>query len=156
MKRVIRANRNNNKSLYKLVLNLSKQVGVADMIDYIAEEVGRDKVIECLEQLVEDEGIGDDVLMEQSYDDDTTEFAVSDAIGAMTYSAYDNYSDDPDATYDLILDDVIEHLEAPDLYNLKEGQDFDKLDVAHEMDKYGWDYINESRSIAQWIAEELS
>ena len=84
MKRVIRANRNNNKSLYKLVLNLSKQVGVADMIDYIAEEVGRDKVIECLEQLAEDEGIGDNVLMEQSYDDDTAEFAVSDAIGALT------------------------------------------------------------------------
>ena len=72
----------------------------------------------------------------------------------MTYSTYDNYRTDEDATYDLILEVIIEHLEAPDLYNLKEGVDFSWKDVAREMDKYDWDYINENQSISGWMSSK--
>ena len=89
------------------------------------------------------------------HDDDEREISVADAIDAMTYSAYDNYYRDPKATYDLILEVIIEHLEAPDLYDLKEGLDFDRLDVAHEMNKYDWDYIDENRSILDWIEDGI-
>lgn len=89
------------------------------------------------------------------YDEDNEETTVADAIDAMTYSVYDSYKDDSSVTFNLILEDIIEHLEAADLYGLKEGQDFDKLDVAREMDKYDWSYINENRSVRQWIEEDL-
>ena len=83
--------------------------------------------------------------------DDGEETTVANAIDAMTYSVYENYKHDSDATYDLILEVIIEHLEAPDLYGLKEGVDFDKIDVAYEMDNYDWKYINENRSVTRWI-----
>ena len=85
------------------------------------------------------------------YDEDNEETTVADAIDAMTYSVYDNYKHDANATFNRVLEDIIEHLEADDLYGLKEGQDFDRLDVAHEMDKYDWSYINENRPVRQWI-----
>lgn len=85
------------------------------------------------------------------YDEDQNETTIRNAIDAMTYSAYDNYYNDPDATYDLILQVIVDHLEAPDLYALKEGVDFTKHDVAEEMAKYDWDYINENMSVDRWI-----
>ena len=85
------------------------------------------------------------------YDEDRNETTVRNAIDAMTYSVYDNYYNDPDATYDLILQVIVDHLEAPDLYGLKEGVDFTKHDVAEEMAKYDWGYINEDESVDRWI-----
>jgi len=87
------------------------------------------------------------------YDEDQNEITVRDAIDAMTYSVYDNYHDDPDATYDLILQVIVEHLEAPDLYALRDGVDFTRHDVAEEMAKYDWGYIDENRSVDRWIRE---
>jgi len=92
---------------------------------------------------------------EEEYEDLT----VGEAIDEMTYSTYDNYKYDETADYDLILKVIIEHLDSPDIYNLKVGRDYSKKDVAKEMNKYDWELEKEenrpegNRTVNRWMHE---
>lgn len=87
------------------------------------------------------------------------DLTIGEAIDAMTYSVYDNYRYDENADYDLILEVIVEHLDAPDIYNLKVGQDYSRKDVAEEMNKYDWELAKEenrregNRTVNRWMHE---
>lgn len=87
------------------------------------------------------------------------DLTIGEAIDAMTYSVYDNYKYDENADYDLILEVIVEHLDAPDIYNLKVGRDYSEKDVAREMNKYDWELEKEenrpegNRTVNRWMHE---
>lgn len=87
------------------------------------------------------------------------DLTVREAIDETTYSMYDNYKYDENADYDLILEVIVEHLDDPDTYNLKVGEDYSKKDVAEEMEKYDWELAKEedrpegNRTVNRWRHE---
>lgn len=97
----------------------------------------------------------DKLVDEEEYEDLT----IGEAIDGMTYSTYDNYKYDENADYDRILEIIIDHLDDPDIYNLKVGRDYSKKDVVKEMNKYDWELEKEenrpegNRTVNRWMHE---
>lgn len=88
----------------------------------------------------------------------TTDHPADSAIESMVYEANENYKGDSRLTYDDVLAIVIEHLENPDIYSLKEGQDFSAKDVAGEMTDYDWYLEKEEqagRSVMGWYLDKF-